>query len=199
MRVHVEAHRDLLRRLYEAASIDPRADGTFALRAHRRPAWALDLRRPLLRSELLQPAAAAVTDRLLALGATQVAGLGLGAAPLVCGVVAQARGVDGALLRAEPKRRNFIRPFEGELAGDQPVWLLDDLVNSGRSGVAAAAMLRQAGLQVDGVVCLFRFGWGAGQRRLRAHGLRLEPLAELQRPSPSGALERRLRALVAGR
>src|SRR3954452_13582731 len=93
-------HESLLIQLYEAALIDlhPRADGageSYVTRSGRRLAWALDLRRPLLRAEHLRPAAAAVAERLRNEGVTQVAGKGMGAAPLVCGVVALGCGIDG--------------------------------------------------------------------------------------------------------
>jgi orotate phosphoribosyltransferase len=200
IRVADERHGELLRRLYQAAAVDLAAGGEEFVAAGRRLTWALDLRRPLLRSELLQPAAEAVAERLQAVGATQIAGQGLGAAPLVCGVVAQARGIDGALLREQPKRRNFLRPFEGELDRGRPVWLIDDLVNSGRSVVAAASLLRVQGLEVAGVVCLFHYAWGTGRERLRRHRLYLEPLAELRRravsPSRSFGLQGRLTRLA---
>jgi orotate phosphoribosyltransferase len=202
MQVADGRHGELLRRLYEAAAVDLRDGKEEFVTTGRRLTWALDLRRPLLRSELLQPAAAAMAERLLAVGATQIAGQGLGAVPLVCGVVAQARGLDGALLREQPKQRGFLRPFEGELARDRPVWLVDDLVHSGRSAAAAAALLRAQGLAVAGVVCLFHYGWGTGRERLRRHRLGLEPLAELQRrggtssPSMSFGLRERLTGLA---
>ncbi len=188
-------HESLLARLYAAASIDldplSAPAEAYVTKAGRRLAWALDLRRPLLRSEHLQPAAAAVAERLLGEGATQVAGKGMGAAPLVCGVVAAARGIDGALLRDRPKERGFLRPFEGELDRGRPVWLLDDIVNTGRSTGELAGVLRAEGFRVAGVLCLFHYSWGPGRARLARLELPLAALATLaQRPGRVFACER---------
>lgn len=199
IRVADPRHEALLRRLYEAASIDvtPASGQRYVTRSGRNVRWALDLRRPLLRSELLQPAAAALADRLAELEVTQVTGKGMGAAPLVCGVVAQARGIDGSLVRDQPKDRGFLRPYEGELDAGRPVWVLEDIVNTGGSVLEAAAALRAEGLEVQGALCLFHFTWGPGRRRLDQGGLRLEPMAELhQLTTFSRGLSARLQNLV---
>jgi len=198
IRVADPRHEALLRRLYEAASIDiAPAALPYVTRSGRSVRWAMDVRLPLLRSELLQPAAAALAERLAELQVTQVTGRGMGAAPLVCGVVAQARGIDGSLVRDQPKDHGFLRPFEGELDAGRPVWVLEDIVNSGRSVLKAAAALRGEGLEVHGVVCLFHFTWGSGRARLGRGGLRLEPMAELhQRATFSRGLRARLQNLV---
>jgi orotate phosphoribosyltransferase len=176
------ALRDLLLRLYEAASVDLRISGeTFTVRPGRRVSWALDLRRPLLRPEFLRPAAAALCARLEAAGARQVAARGMGGAPLVCGIVAQGRGIAGLLARERPKERGFLRPFEGEADRGLPVWIVDDVVNSGASAERLAALLREEGCEVAGVLCLFRYAWGAGERRLHRLGLPLDALGSLHR------------------
>ncbi len=197
----IDAHQEgLLAALYAAASIDldPRAapEDTYVTKGGRRLAWALDLRRPLLSSAHLRPVAAAAAERLLRLGAAQIAGKGMGAAPLVCGIVAAACGIDGALLRERPKERGFLRAFEGTLDPARPVWLIDDIVNTGRSTGELAGVLRGEGLEVAGVLCLFHYSWGPGRGRLARRGLPLEPLAVLsQRPGRVFASER----LYAGR
>ena len=198
IRVAISSHETLFRRLYDAASIEVReSELPFVTRSGRAVPWALDLRRPLLRSESLQPTAAAICERLAALGVTQVGGKGMGAAPLVCGVVAQACGIDGGLVRDRPKERGFIRPYEGELDAGRPVWVLEDIVNTGGSVIEAAAALRDGGLDVQGAVCLFHYTWGSGRGRLERRGLRLEPMAELhQRSTFSRGLHSRLKGLV---
>lgn len=197
IRVADPRHEALLRRLYEAASIEVTAGERYVTRSGRSIRWALDLRRPLLRSELLRPAATAVAERLAALEVTQVTAKGMGAAPLVCGVVAQGRGIDGSLVRDQPKDRGFLRPYEGELDAGRPVWVLEDIINTGGSVLEAAAALRGQGLEVHGALCLFHFTWGPGRARLDRRGLRLEAMAELyQRTTFSRGLSDRLQNLV---
>jgi orotate phosphoribosyltransferase len=172
----------LLARLYEAGSVDlATSPEPYVTRPGRRLAWALDLRRPLLSSEFLLPVAAALSDRLAAAAVGQVAGAGYGAAPLVCGLVALGRGIDGLIARGEPKERGFIRAFEGELAREREVAIVDDIVNTGRTSLRLASALREAGYEVSRVLCLFCYGWGEGRRRLAGAGLSLEALATLER------------------
>jgi orotate phosphoribosyltransferase len=96
-------------------------------------------------------------------------------------MVALGRGIDGLLLREVPKQRGFLRPYEGEADPGRPVWLIDDLVNSGNSVGKVATVLREQGLEVAGVLCLFHYTWGGARRRLGRLDLRLEPLAELSK------------------
>jgi orotate phosphoribosyltransferase len=191
LQVEDPRHATLMQRLYAAGSIDLRTgEEEYVTRSGRRATWALDLRRPLLRSELLQPAAAALADRLAACcdplaPLPQVAGRGMGAAPLVCGMIALGRGIDGLLLREMPKDHGFLRPFEGQADPSRPVWMVDDLINGANSVGKLAQVLREQGLQVAGALCLFHYAWGPGRRRLERLGLRLEPLAEVRKRSSS--------------
>lgn len=173
---------DLLRRLYRAGSIDlRRSEVIYRTAKERPPTWALDMRRPLLRSRFLRPTAEALCDIVTAHGVDQVAGAGMGAAPLVAGIVALGRGVDGAMVRDHPKRRGLVRPLEGELDPERPVWIVDDVVNTGGSSLRLARTLEEAGCRPTCVLCLFRYAWGRGGARLAARGLELRPLATLER------------------
>ena len=110
-------HRELAQQLYDAASIDlRRSEEVYVSRKEKKITWVMDLRRPLLRSETLASTARAMCGVLTAAGVRQIAGHGMGAAPLIAGIVAQGKGIDGLLLRDHPKRRGLIRPVEGDLA-----------------------------------------------------------------------------------
>ncbi|HEX2252552.1 MAG TPA: orotate phosphoribosyltransferase [Thermoanaerobaculia bacterium] len=175
-------HEELLHRLYEAAAVDLRGSGeSFRMGSGKPATWALDLRRPLLTSSLLAATAGMLAAHLAERGVTQVAGRGMGAAPLVCAVVAQGTGIDGVLVRERPKERGFARPYEGALDAEREVWLLDDVVNSGKTTAALALLLRAEGFAVHRSLCLFHYAWGDGRARLRRHGVELEPLATLAR------------------
>lgn len=174
------ANEALLRRLYEAATIDLRAsDENYVPPAGQRHTWTLDLRRPLLRHAFLNDAARAMAAVLAAHCIDQVAGTGMGAAPLVCGLVGLGQGIDGMLVRDHPKRRGLIRPVEGDLDPQKELWLVDDVVNTGGSTLRLAATVRDAGLRPTGVLCLFAYGWGRGATRLQERGLTFAPLATL--------------------
>lgn len=174
-------HRELLRCLYDAGSINlARSDEVYISRKDKKVSWVLDLRRPLLRSESLASTAEVMCALLREAGASQIAGHGMGAAPLIAGVVAQGKGINGLLLRDHPKRRGLIRPVEGDLDPQKPVVMLDDIVNSGSSMVLLVKALREVGYEVRQAFCLFRYTWGAGARRLQKLGVELHALADLQ-------------------
>lgn len=61
----------------------------------------------------------------------------------------------------------------------EPVALVDDILNSGRSAARAIALLRSDGFEVAGLMTLFNFTWSGGRSRLENDGLWVESLLEL--------------------
>ncbi|MFQ5570749.1 MAG: hypothetical protein ACE5G0_13780 [Rhodothermales bacterium] len=172
----------LVHALYEQAYVDLRGvEETVTGHAGEPWSWLLDLRRPLLKAEFLLPTVEAMSRVLVEAGVEQVAGLGLGAAPLVVGIVAQDCGIDGMLIRPQPKRRGLDRVVAGRLDATRPVWLVDDVVNSGKSVLKAARVLRKEGYQPAGILCVFEYRWGGGRRRLGEKDLSLQGLAEVRK------------------
>ena len=149
--------------------------------------WLLDTRTPMLDGALFAEIGGVLSERLRARGVEQVAGFGYGAFPMVCAVLA-APGVggDGAsapftggFIRERRKAYGRRRLVEGPLDRRQPVALVDDILNSGRSAARAVALLRSDGFQVAGVLTLFNFTWSGGRARLEGEGLWVESLLEL--------------------
>lgn len=88
-----------------------------------------------------------------------VAGVALGGCPLATALAfaANARGerLDLFYVRKEPKDHGTMRRVEGpEPSGDRAVLLVEDVVTTGGSSVAALAALREAGLRPVGVLAL---------------------------------------------
>lgn len=149
---------------------------------NRRPwAWALDLSLPLLGDGLLQPTALAITEILDLVGARQVAARGLGAAPLLGAVLAGSPGLRGILLRDETRERGLRRSHAGRLDRTIPVWLIDDVLHSGRSALDLADRITDLGGHTGGLVCIFLYEWGSGNRLLLERGLDVHHLAKVRR------------------
>jgi orotate phosphoribosyltransferase len=126
-------------------------------------------------------------DLLLAMvedGAVAVAGLTLGADPLVSAVAMAAalRGLplDALIVRKQAKGHGTGAWLEGPLppAGSR-ITVLEDVVTSGGSALLAVRQLRQAGYRVERVVAIVDRQEG-GRQAMEAEGLELRSLFLLE-------------------
>ena len=123
------------------------------------------------------PVRLALLARALAarVGATdQVAGMELGAVPLVV-AVALLTGHRYAVLRKAPKEHGTKQAFEGEIPAGARVLLIEDVATTGGSSLRSVEILRAAGAVVDRALVVVDREAGA-RERLAAVGVRLEPL-----------------------
>jgi orotate phosphoribosyltransferase len=116
-------------------------------------------------------------------GAVAVAGLTLGADPLVSAVAMRAaldgRRLDALIVRKEAKGHGTGAWLEGPLpAVGASICVLEDVVTSGGSALKAVEQLRQAGYRVDRVVAIVDRQEG-GLETLTAAGLELSSLFRL--------------------
>lgn len=171
---------ELGRRLYDQALVrreqelitDPRGQPI---------GWLLDTRMPMLDGEMIGEVGDVLAERLRAKGVYQVAGFGFGAYALVCATLAapgQPR-FKGGFIREQRKPHGRRRLVEGPLDRNQPVAMLDDILNSGRSAVRALSLLRSDGFNVVGMMTLFNFTWSGGRQRIEAQGLWVDSLLDL--------------------
>ena len=177
---------ELGRRLYERSLVrheeeeitDPRGQPI---------GWLLDTRVPMLDGEMFSEVGAVLAERMRAKGERQVAGYGFGAFSIVCAVLgAEGAGsggdtpsFKGGFIREERKPHGRQRLVEGPLRRDEPVVLVDDILNSGRSATRAIRLLRDEGFEVSGLMALFSFTWSSGRTRLESDGLWVDSLLDL--------------------
>lgn len=163
---------DLGRRLYEKALV--RREDELITDPRGQPiGWLLDTRIPMLDGPMFAEVGRVLADRLRAKNVYQVAGFGFGAYSMV-GSVLSAGGdavFRGGFVREHRKPHGRRRLVEGPLHRGEPVVLLDDILNSGRSAARAAALLKSDGFRVVGLMTLFNFTWSSGRKRLEADGL----------------------------
>jgi len=168
------------RRLYERALV--RRDDELITDPRGQPiGWLLDTRVPTLDGDLFTEVGMVLAERLRERGAFQVVGYGFGAHPLVCSVLSvdEDDGFKGGLVREERKEHGRRRLVEGPIDPDEPVVMVDDIINSGRSASEALTLLRGAGYTVKGLLTLFNFTWSSGQARVEAEGLWVDSLLDL--------------------
>jgi orotate phosphoribosyltransferase len=171
---HKLYERALVRRDQEAIT-DPRGHPI---------GWLLDTRIPMLDADIFQEIGGVLGDRLQARGVEQIAGFGYGSFPIVCAVLTAERPAGhppmrGGFIRERRKGYGRRRLVEGPLDRSQPIVLVDDIINSGRSASRAVALLQSDGFEVQGVLTLFNFTWSGGRARLEDDGLWVESLLEL--------------------
>jgi orotate phosphoribosyltransferase len=133
------------------------------------------------------PGLALLSAQMLALvepEATAVAGLTLGADPLVSGVAQAAalagRQLDALIVRKEAKGHGTGAWLEGPLpAAGSVITVLEDVVTTGGSSLKAVHQLREAGYTVNRVVTIVDRQEG-GQEAMTAAGLELSSLFLLE-------------------
>jgi len=90
-----------------------------------------------------------------------IAGVATGA--IAHGVlVAQELGLPFAYVRTSKKDHGLTNQIEGIVESGQSVVVVEDLVSTGQSSLAAVAALREAGCNVKGMVAIFTYGLSSG-------------------------------------
>src|SRR3954469_17696885 len=103
----------------------------------------------------------------------QLATFGLTRVPLLQACLLLGRGgCSGLLARKEPKAHGSLKLIEGRPDTAEPVVMIDDSVSSGHSMLPCARRLEEASFEVEGGVCLVRFGYDRGTARMLEAGYR---------------------------
>ncbi|MHB8873943.1 MAG: AMMECR1 domain-containing protein [Myxococcaceae bacterium] len=111
---------------------------------------------------------------------TQLATFGVTGIPLLQSCVLQSKGrYRGLLVRKERKPHGSRKLIEGAIDPSEPVVILDDSVSSGLSMGQCVERLQEAGLFVEGGLCLVRFGWLGGFSAMQEAGYRMEALYDI--------------------
>jgi orotate phosphoribosyltransferase len=148
-------------------------DGT----SHR---WMLDTLSVTLTPRGAELAARCVLELLSRFDGRQIATYGLTAVPILQSCILQSGGLyRGLLVRKERKAHGSLKLIEGPLDKSEPVILIDDSVSSGMSMEEACARLEEAGLRVEGGVCLVRFGWHGGFAAMQERGYHFEAVYDI--------------------
>jgi orotate phosphoribosyltransferase len=144
-----QARETLVRELREHALIIGRVTLTSGAEAD----YYVDTKRAIL-----QPVGFAALARLVAaaaqeLDATAVGGMTMGADPVACAALAGGANVKAFFVRKEGKQHGLQRRVEGPLLGDEDRCLVvEDVVTTGGSTVAAIEALKEEGRVICGVV-----------------------------------------------
>lgn len=145
--------------------------------------WLFDFRAVILSSTWLNAYAEEFWDRYESQLPFQIAGVETAGIPLVAAIVMKgvARGtpVNGFYVRKSRKREGLMKQIEGTVT-NEPVILIDDIVNSGRSIGKVLAVLGDAGLRVRDVFAVMRYRDQSTYETLERDGLQIRALFTLE-------------------
>lgn len=155
--------------------------GTFTLASGKTASYYLDCRNLTLHPKGANVIAAGILERLSAMPAMPdaVGGMAIGADPITAAVVTVAGQRDlplvGFMVRKEPKGHGTGRQVEGPVSPGQKVVIVEDVITSGGSALAAVKAAREFGLEVIGVIGIIDRLAG-GQEAFAAEGIELQTL-----------------------
>ena len=171
---------DSLTTLREQIASDLLEIGAVSLRPEDPFKWASGLRSPVYCDNRLTLAHPAVRSRITA-GYEELIGRGGYAPNLVAGVatagipqaalVADRRGLPLAYVRSAAKGHGKGNRIEGRVKAGQRVVIIEDLISTGGSSVAAAEALREAGATPVAVLATFSYGLPGATKRFEEAGL----------------------------
>ncbi|MCL7987346.1 orotate phosphoribosyltransferase [Sphingobacterium sp. lm-10] len=91
-------------------------------------------------------------------------------------LVAQDLGLPFTYVRSSAKEHGRQNLIEGEVSGGQRVVVIEDLVSTGKSSLAAVQALREAECNVVGLVSIFTYGLDAAEKNFKDAKCKLHSL-----------------------
>jgi len=129
--------------------------GEVVLTSGRTAQYLVDAKRAILRPAGFLALAELVAAQARAWEATAVGGMTMGADPIACAALAGGAQVNAFFVRKEVKQHALSRRLEGPILGpDDRCMLVEDVVTTGGSTIAALDAVRDEGLQVCGVLAI---------------------------------------------
>jgi orotate phosphoribosyltransferase len=144
-----EARTQLIEELRDHALVI----GTVTLTSGARAEYYVDAKRAILRPEGFAALGVLLAAQVAEWDATAVGGLTMGADPVACAALAGGARAKAFFVRKDAKSHGLQRRIEGPpLDGEDRCVVVEDVVTSGGSTLAAISALQDAGLEICGVV-----------------------------------------------
>ena len=106
-----------------------------------------------------------------------IAGVATGAIAMGA-LVADALEKPFAYVRPKPKDPGMGKQIEGVIQEGSKVLIVEDLISTGGSSLAAAAAIRNAGAEVIGMVAIFTYAFPVAQTNFKNHNVKLRTLTD---------------------
>jgi outer membrane protein assembly factor BamB len=144
--------------------------------------WVFDFRALLLQPHWLNRYAEIFWEQYGSQYPFQVCGMETAGIPLVAAIVMKSveRGtpVNGFYIRKSRKRYNLTKQIEG-IVTDDPIILVDDLLNSGQTVAKECALVHETGKTISDIFVLLQFRDTSAYEPLYKNGIRLKTLYTL--------------------
>jgi orotate phosphoribosyltransferase len=145
--------------------------GEVTLTSGRKAQYYVDAKRAILRPAGFLALGELVAEQARRAGATAVGGMTMGADPIACAALAAGADVKAFFVRKERKEHGLQRWIEGpELERGEACLVVEDVVTTGGSTIAAIERIREEGLGVAGVVSVLDRLAGGGEAIREAAG-----------------------------
>ena len=141
--------------------------------------WMLDSLAVTLSPRGAQLAGQCVLELLKRFDGRQIATYGVTGIPILQSCIVQDPNYRGLLVRKERKQHGSCKLIEGTIDPSEPVIIIDDSVSSGTCMTEATQRLEEAGLRVEGGICLVRFGWQNGYALMQQSGYHMEAVFDI--------------------
>ena len=92
-------------------------------------------------------------------------------------LVADALGLPFLYVRSKPKGHGMTNMIEGVAQAGQKVVLVEDLISTGGSSIKAALALREAGIEVLGMVSIFTYGFDLSVQNFAKEEIKIATLS----------------------
>ncbi len=150
---YTSALADARTRLVEELRDHALVIGSVTLTSGARAEYYVDAKRAILRPEGFAALGVLVAAQIAQWGATAVGGMTMGADPVACAALAGGARAKAFFVRKDAKSHGLQRRIEGPpLDGEDRCLVVEDVVTSGGSTLAAISALQDAGLEICGVV-----------------------------------------------
>ncbi len=157
--------------------------GEFRLASGRTASYYLDCRKLTLTAEGALQVAAGMLDKLEGRRPDAVGGMAIGADPITAAIITldAVRGgeLKGFIVRKEAKGHGTGRDVEGPIAPGERVVVVEDVVTTGGSSIAAIEKLRNFGVTVERVLAIIDRQAG-GREAFAAIGVEFESLLDIR-------------------
>jgi orotate phosphoribosyltransferase len=106
-----------------------------------------------------------------------IAGVATGAIGIGA-LVADSLNLPFCYVRPETKAHGRQNKIEGHVEANQTVVVVEDLISTGKSSLLAVEALREAKLNVKGMIAIFTYGFEVANENFQAHNVQLHTLSD---------------------